>query len=421
MKKQHLCPAQQLVVLMDPRSIDISAFDYLLPEDRIAVRPMQPRDHSRLLIYRSGEIQERLFRDLSEELESGSQLCINDSRVIPARLVFEKPSGGRIEIFCLEPDTIYSDVSTALGQRTLVQWRCLIGGASKWKNGQVLQHPLPGLPQEDVLTAHFLEKMETDFRIEFRWPESAGTFAEVLERAGRIPLPPYIKRASDSTDRSDYQTAYAREDGSVAAPTAGLHFTDELLNRLQEKQIERLPLTLHVGAGTFKPVTATKLSDHTMHGEWIHLKKETLEKLLSQSQARIAVGTTVLRTLESIYWLGHRLCRNEHASLDHLTQWEPYEQDENISVQSALEAILNRMEKEQTESLWSRTELLIAPGYRLRLADALITNFHQPRSTLLLLVSAFVGGDWKRIYNHALQQDFRFLSYGDSSLLWRVD
>lgn len=406
---------------MDPRQIDIAHFDYLLPEDRIAVRPMQPRDHSRLLIYQQGELRERLFRDLPMEIGMGSQLCVNDSRVIPARLIFEKSTGGRIEIFCLEPDAIYPDITTALSSRGSVQWRCLIGGASKWKPGQVLQHPLPGLSADDQLTAHFLEKQETDFRIEFRWPDHAGSFAEVLERAGRIPLPPYIKRASDASDRSDYQTAYAREDGSVAAPTAGLHFTEDVFKRLDEKQIHRIPLTLHVGAGTFKPVTAHRLQEHAMHGEWIHLKKQTLQQLINHPSARIAVGTTALRTLESIYWLGHRLCRNPEATIGSLTQWEPYESSDNISVESTLEALLMKMEKQGTDSIWARTELLIAPGYKIRMADALITNFHQPRSTLLLLVSALVGGDWKRIYQHALENNFRFLSYGDSSLLWRTD
>ncbi len=412
-------PGTTVGCAMDPRQIDIAQFDYLLPEDRIAVRPMQPRDHSRLLIYQQEQLRERLFCDLPNEIGAGAQLCVNDSRVIPARLIFEKPTGGRIELFCLEPDGNYADVSTALSCRERVQWRCLIGGASKWKSGQVLQHPLPGLSPDETLTAHFLEKQETDFRIEFRWPETAGTFAEVLERAGRIPLPPYIKRSSDTQDLHDYQTSYARADGSVAAPTAGLHFTEALFTKLDEKQIDRLPLTLHVGAGTFKPVTAHRLNDHAMHGEWIQLKKETLNRLRAHTSTRIAVGTTALRTLESIYWLGHRLCLDKNASVDRLTQWEPYQNPADISVHSALEAILDRMEKQGTDSLWARTELLIAPGYQIRMADALITNFHQPRSTLLLLVSALVGDDWKRIYQHALDNNFRFLSYGDSSLLWR--
>ncbi len=403
---------------MDPRQIDIEEFNYPLPEDRIAVRPAHPRDQSKLLIYRGGNLQEKRFRDLPMEIEPGTQLCVNDSRVIPARLIFEKSSGGRIEIFCLEPDSIYPDVSTALSQQERVIWRCLIGGASKWKAGQVLQHPIAGLPADQVLYAYYLQKNETDFRIEFRWPAAARTFAEVLELAGRVPLPPYIKRASDFTDRADYQTTYAREAGSVAAPTAGLHFTNELLHQLDQKKIEQLPLTLHVGAGTFKPVTAARLSEHAMHGEWIQLKRDVLEKLRAHTKTRIAVGTTALRTLESIYWLGHRLCLNKEASLDRLTQWEPYQNPVAVSVADALDALLARMERDKTDACWSRTELLIAPGYQIRMADALITNFHQPRSTLLLLVSAVVGGDWKRIYEYALKNDFRFLSYGDSSLLW---
>jgi len=241
----------------------------------------------------------------------------------------------------------------------------------------------------------------------------------VLELAGRIPLPPYIKRKAEQTDQVDYQTAYARENGSVAAPTAGLHFTETILRTLSEKGINPLTLTLHVGAGTFKPVTASRLEEHTMHGEWIHLQRAALERLLQHLGTRVAVGTTVLRTLESIYWLGHRLCRNPQASLDTLTQWEPYENPPDIPVNRCIEAILHRMDELKTDSLWARTELLIAPGYNLRMADGLITNFHQPRSTLILLVSTFVGEDWRRIYQYALDNGFRFLSYGDSSLLWR--
>lgn len=416
----HLCnfAALNSWLCMDPRQIDIADYDYSLPAERIAVHPVFPRDQSRLLIYSGGEIRESRFAQLVEELGAGVQLCVNDSRVIPARLIFEKPSGGRVEIFCLEPDPIYPEVSVALASRGRVIWRCLIGGASKWKKGDPLTLSLPG-SSEQLLRACFLEKGETDFRIEFQWPVEAGSFGEVLERAGRIPLPPYIKRLPGEEDKTDYQTAYATTDGSVAAPTAGLHFTEELLHALDHKGIERLALTLHVGAGTFKPVTAEKMGEHTMHGEWIHLQRPLLERLLANKGKRVAVGTTVLRTLESIYWLGVRLCRDERASLDTLTQWEPYQPDPHISVTDALNALLRRMEREETESLWSRTELLIAPGYTIRLADGLVTNFHQPRSTLLLLVSAFVGEDWKKIYAYALENDFRFLSYGDSSLLWR--
>lgn len=404
---------------MDPRSIDIASFDYLLPPERIALHPVHPRDAARLLIYRSGKIRESRFGSLTEELDQTVQLCVNDSRVIPARLIFEKDTGSRVEIFCLEPDAIYPEVSVALGLRGRVIWRCLIGGASKWKKGQVLMLELPGEPAPAWLRAHFLEKGETDFRIGFEWPESAGSFGEVLERAGRIPLPPYLKRSVEEQDKTDYQTTYAAADGSVAAPTAGLHFTEELLESLHKKGVERLDLTLHVGAGTFKPVTATRLADHPMHGEWIHLHRPTIERLVAHRGKRVAVGTTVLRTLESIYWLGARLTRDKNASLDRLTQWEPYDFDREVRVAASLEAILNRMETAGTDSLWARTELLIAPGYRLRMADGLITNFHQPKSTLLLLISAVVGENWRTIYEYALENNFRFLSYGDGSLLWR--
>ena len=404
---------------MDPRSIDIASYDYLLPPERIALHPVHPREEARLLIYRSGKIRESRFRFLTEELDQTVQLCVNDSRVIPARLIFEKATGGRVEIFCLEPDAIYPEVSVALGLRGRVIWRCLIGGASKWKKGQALLLELPGGPAPVWLRAHFLEKGETDFRIEFEWPESAGSFGEVLERAGRIPLPPYLKRSVEEQDKTDYQTTYAAADGSVAAPTAGLHFSDELLESLHKKGVERLDLTLHVGAGTFKPVTATRLSDHPMHGEWIHLHRPSIERLLAHRGKRVAVGTTVLRTLESIYWLGARLTLDKNASLDRLTQWEPYDFERQVPVTQSLEAILNRMETAGTDSLWARTELLMAPGYRLRMAEGLITNFHQPKSTLLLLISAIVGENWRNIYSYALENDFRFLSYGDGSLLWR--
>jgi S-adenosylmethionine:tRNA ribosyltransferase-isomerase len=403
---------------MDPRSIDIVQFDYDLPTERIALHPVYPREAARMLVYRAGEIRASHFYSLPEELEESVQLCVNDSRVIPARLLFEKPTGGRVEIFCLEPDAIYPEVSTALASRGRVIWRCLIGGASKWKPGQPLSVALPGAGAAEKLTAHFLEKGETDFRIEFEWPETAGSFGEVLERAGRIPLPPYLKRSVAEQDKSDYQTTYAAADGSVAAPTAGLHFTDALLDQLQRKGIDRLALTLHVGAGTFKPVTAHRLSDHTMHGEWIHLYRPAIERLLRHAGKRVAVGTTALRTLESIYWLGVRLTEHKNARLDRLSQWEPYELAQNISVTAALESILKRMDAEGTDSRWVRTELLIAPGYRVRMVDGLITNFHQPRSTLLLLIAALVGAHWRKIYDYALKNDFRFLSYGDGSLLW---
>ena len=404
---------------MDPRSIDIAAFDYALEPERIAVHPAQPRDHARLLVYGSGRMHHRPFYEIPNELPDGIQLCVNDSRVIAARLVFEKPTGGRIEIFCLEPHAQYPEPSIALNARGHVHWRCLIGGASKWKKGSPLTLLLPGMGAADYLTAQLIEKGDTDFHVRFEWPERIGSFGEVLERAGRIPLPPYIKRMPEEADRIDYQTAYAQQDGSVAAPTAGLHFTDGVLSALKQKDIVPLPITLHVGAGTFKPVTAARLEQHAMHGEWIHVQKSLLTKLLEHRGKRVVVGTTSLRTLESIYWLGNRLCQNKLASIDRLTQWEPYQEKNPVPVSAAIEALLERMDKTNHDSLWSRTELLIAPGYRVRMADGLITNFHQPRSTLLLLVSAFIGADWKRVYEYALENDFRFLSYGDSSLLWR--
>ncbi|MFM7671670.1 MAG: S-adenosylmethionine:tRNA ribosyltransferase-isomerase [Bacteroidota bacterium] len=406
---------------MDTRSIDIAQYEYDLPAERIAVHPVHPRDSSRLLIYRCGQIRQRHFSSLAEELPSGTQLCVNDSKVIPARLIFEKPIGGRVEIFCLEPDAIYPEVATALATRERVIWRCFIGGASKWKKGIHLQLTLPGEPAGQILTALFLEKGETDFRIEFQWPEAAGCFGDVLERAGRIPLPPYIKRSAAEQDKTDYQTAYAANDGSVAAPTAGLHFTDTLLDVLRSKGIDQLALTLHVGAGTFKPVMADRLENHTMHSEWIHLSRPILERLLFHTGTRVAVGTTALRTLESIYWLGARLVQNKNASIELLTQWEPYTDAHPISPAESIKALLEKMNREGTDSLWSRTELLIAPGYSIRMADGMITNFHQPRSTLLLLISALVGDNWRQIYQYALENDFRFLSYGDGSLLWRTD
>lgn len=404
---------------MDIRSIDITAYDYELPASRIALHPVQPRDHSRLLIYQQGEIREKRFISLVDELDNQTQLCVNDSRVIPARLKFQKPSGGIIEIFCLEPTSIYPDVSTALAQRGEVVWHCLIGGASKWKKDQKLTMALPDEGSNLLLTVSFLEKGETDFRVRFQWPTALGTFGEVLELAGRIPLPPYIKRLAGEQDKSDYQTAFAQFDGSVAAPTAGLHFTDEVLDKLNHKGIDRLALTLHVGAGTFKPVTATRLEDHSMHGEWMHVQRAALQRLLDHQGRRVAVGTTVLRTLETIYWLGVRVCKQPNASLDKLTQWEPYEVNQQVSVTASLQALIDRMDSDAVDSIWTKSELLIAPGYQIRMADGLITNFHQPRSTLLLLVSAFVGEDWRKIYRYALENEFRFLSYGDSSLLWR--
>ncbi len=403
---------------MHPKDLSIYDFTYHLPDEKIASFPLSERDASKLLVYKEGIITEDTYRNIDAHLPEASLLVFNNSKVIEARLLFQKSTGGVIEIFCLEPDSRYNDVTTAMLQQGSVYWKCLIGGASKWKHGQLLDKQIVSGDMIVQLSARYVEKAADSFLVELSWQPDHLSFAELLHLAGAIPLPPYIKRKPESSDAERYQTIYAKQDGSVAAPTAGLHFSPAVFEKLVAHNINHTYLTLHVGAGTFKPVKSEKMSGHEMHAEFIDVSRETLQLLINNLDKIIAVGTTSLRTLESLYWLGVQTFGKTGSSPSIVNQWEPYETDGNISTQNALLALLNWMEKNKTDRLLAKTQIIIAPGYKPRMARALITNFHQPQSTLLLLVAALIGEKWKEVYDYALRNNFRFLSYGDGCLLW---
>jgi S-adenosylmethionine:tRNA ribosyltransferase-isomerase len=420
--------------LTDPRNISIKDYTYSLPEERIAKYPLAERDASKLLIYHKGEISEDTYTNISRHLPENSLLIFNNTKVVEARLLFQKPTGGVIEIFCLESHEKYTDITTAMLQKGKVVWQCLVGGVSKWKAGQVLEKKInpDSYREEDkeiILKANYIEKRTDSFIIELSWSPIELSFAEILHHAGAIPLPPYIKRAVEESDAERYQTMYAHFDGSVAAPTAGLHFTDGIFKSLERKNIQTDFVTLHVGAGTFKPVKSKTLQEHDMHAEWMDVSKTTIENILNNIDKNIiAVGTTSLRTIESLYWLGRKpelrsgYKLSEQSSDVRISQWEAYElAEKNIPVKDALQSLLDWMNKNKLERLIVKTQILIAPGYQFKIVTGLITNFHQPQSTLLLLVAALIGNDWRKVYDHALQNGFRFLSYGDGCLIWRKD
>jgi S-adenosylmethionine:tRNA ribosyltransferase-isomerase len=400
------------------QNIFIKQYNYSLTQDRIAEFPLRQRDLSKLLIYESGEIVDAHFFNLHEFLPEHSTLILNNTRVIEARILFKKTTGGVVEIFCLEP--LQKNIEQSLLTTGKVQWQCLIGGASKWKHGQILQKEI--IINEETLQLHarYIAKQGDSFIIEFFW-QTQHSFAEVLHAAGAIPLPPYIKRNAIDKDREWYQTIFNKQEGSVAAPTAALHFTESVFKKLAEKNINTNYITLHVGAGTFKPVKTETVAEHEMHKEPFRASIEVL-KLINSSKKIVAVGTTSLRTLETIYWLGVKLINGLIKDEWTLQQWEAYNLEKNyasISVEESLKALINWLEQNHQTELHCQTSLIIVPGYQFKIPDGLITNFHQPQSTLLLLVSAFIGEDWKKVYQHALENGYRFLSYGDSSLLWR--
>ena len=401
---------------MNPTEVFIAEYDYALPTDRIAAHPLDERDASKLLIYKEGQVEISKFKDLVNQLPENATLVINDTKVIQARLFFQKETGGQIEIFCLSP-YLPAEITASLSASGNVQWNCMIGGASKWKPGQILNKKLSIDDSHFDLSARFVGKSGDQFIIEFSW-NSTHAFAEVLHTAGNIPLPPYIKRKVGTIDAERYQTVFAEHEGSVAAPTAALHFTPIVFDQLAQKGISTTRLTLHVGAGTFKPVKSETIADHDMHAENFTVTATSLQSLIS-AEVIVAVGTTSLRTLESLYWIGIKLLKGDKEMI--LKQWDAIDFAEaaTITYKESLQVLLNWLVSSGQEQLYCSTSLLIMPGYEIRSAHALITNFHQPRSTLLLLVAAFTGGDWKNIYEHALSNAFRFLSYGDSSLLWR--
>lgn len=429
----------------------IEEYNYPLPDERIAKYPLANRDQSKLLIYRDGKVSEDQFYHIGEYLSADSLLIYNNTRVIQARLEFHKNTppnptqpqhnptqsqGARIEVFCLEPLEPH-DYQLSLGSTSGCTWKCMIGNAKKWKTG-ALSLPVQ-LPSGEHITL-FAEKGEqtgNTFAVRFWWNTPASnlsplasnlniSFAEILDAVGELPIPPYLNRKTEESDKTTYQTVYSRIKGSVAAPTAGLHFTDNVLNGLRQKGIQTAEVTLHVGAGTFQPVKVADANQHTMHTEIIAVPKTTIQTIINNLGHIVAVGTTSMRTLESLYFIGEELCAgfrtpdSEDTTLS-VAQFAPYEQEHTLSTREALQALLDYLDNTQQDTLHAETQIMIRPGYQFRVVDQLITNFHQPKSTLLLLVSAFVGGDWHTIYDYALSHNFRFLSYGDSSILSRRD
>jgi S-adenosylmethionine:tRNA ribosyltransferase-isomerase len=400
--------------------IYIDEYDYSLPDERIAKFPLPRRDASKLLVYRNGSITESTFSNITEFLPENALLVYNNTRVIQARLIFNKDSGAKIEVFCLEP-IFPADYAQSLGAITECIWKCMVGNLKKWKEGE-LNKSLEILGKTCNLCVEQISTEGNTHSIRFRWDNADIHFADILESAGELPIPPYLHRKTEESDLTSYQTVYSKIKGSVAAPTAGLHFTDEVFKSLEAKNIETEELTLHVGAGTFQPVKTRDIADHHMHTEVISVHRDTIVHLQKKLGNIIAVGTTSVRTLESLYYLGIHLTpspspRGEGNFDLHVTQWEPYEKQSEISTYDALQNLLNYLDANNLTTLHAETQIMIKPGYQFRVVNGIITNFHQPKSTLLLLVSAFVDGNWKEIYDYALQNDFRFLSYGDSSLL----
>ncbi len=393
-----------------PKEIEIAAYDYALPEEKVAKYPLAERDQSKLLHYKQGEISETRFRNITEMIAPGSLLLFNNTKVIHARLLFKKETGANIEVFCLEPWQTVAPESFAQHKET--HWLCLIGNNKKWKEG-AMTCTLNINGKREELRAYREQAVAESWVVRFEWTGGAS-FAEVIETAGVIPLPPYLHREAEEEDYNRYQTVYAKHEGSVAAPTAGLHFTEPIFEALRNKNIDCEYITLQVGAGTFKPVSSTTIGEHQMHIEQIQISKENIEAILSHDTI-IPVGTTTVRTIESVYWFGVKLSIDPHLEKMEINQWDCYELNEKaISKKEAYSNVLAWLERNNATQLYGATQLLIAPGYKYRVINKLITNFHQPKSTLLLLVSALLGEEWKRCYDYALTHDFRFLSYGDS-------
>lgn len=396
-----------------PSAPDLQEINYQLPDERIAKYPLAQRDESKLLIYKSGQIQDAQFKALPHQLESGTTLFFNNTRVIPARLFFQKDTGAQIEIFLLSPVSPTHIISLMMEASGPVVWECMVGNFKKWKDDTVLKRTLEVSGKSVELEARIADR--DNKQIEFSWSDSSISFAEIVELSGKVPLPPYLNRSDEPEDKERYQTVYSKQDGAVAAPTAGLHFTDEVLSELSQKGVNLNYLTLHVSAGTFQPIKATDAREHNMHSEQVEINRATIEAL-AQTEKVVAIGTTSMRTLESLYWYGIRLMKgNEDFSIQKL---EPYESDELLpSRQEVFQFMQEWMAKKDIEILTGKTEIFIMPGYQFRVCEGLITNFHQPGSTLMLLVWAFIGEDWKKVYEHALNNSYRFLSYGDSSIL----
>lgn len=422
---------------MDTKHIKISDYNYDLPDERIAKFPIAQRDHSKLLVYKHGEVSDDVFHHLPTYLPQGALMIFNNTKVIQARLHFRKETGALIEVFLMEPaePTDYELMFQTTGH---CSWLCMIGNLKKWKEGSLKRDfEIKGnkltlsatMRRGDALGSEAQKMVAkgggTNYWVDFDWDNDKVSFAEILEAVGELPIPPYLNRKTEESDKTTYQTVYSKIKGSVAAPTAGLHFTDAVLKDLDAHGIDREEVTLHVGAGTFKPVKSLEIEGHQMHTEYIVVHRRSLEKLIKHECRVIAVGTTSVRTIESLYYMGVHLLKHPEANEEdlHVKQWDPYELSEDgnlvdgITPMQAIQAIIDYLDRNGLEALHSSTQIIIAPGYQYKIVKMLVTNFHQPQSTLLLLVSAFLNGDWKKVYDYALSHDFRFLSYGDSSLL----
>ena len=401
----------------DTKHIKISDYNYPLPDERIAKFPLSVRDQSKLLVYKHGEVSESKFTSLPDFLEPGSLMVFNNTKVIQARLHFRKETGALIEIFCLEPIQP-NDYALNFQQTEHAAWLCMIGNLKKWKEGP-LHKEVTVKGRTITLTAERGECHGTSHWVDFSWNDQQVTFADILEVFGELPIPPYLNRETQESDLKTYQTVYSKIKGSVAAPTAGLHFTERVIGALKEKGVDLKEVTLHVGAGTFRPVKATEINGHDMHTEYISVNKQVIEDLIAHNGEATAVGTTSVRTLESLYYIGVTISQHPDASQEemHVNQWTPYDTHPTLTAVESLKWILDYLNRHNLEMLNTSTQIIIAPGYEYKIVKRIVTNFHQPQSTLLLLVSAFVKGDWHKIYDFALSHDFRFLSYGDSSLL----
>ncbi|MGM9779555.1 MAG: S-adenosylmethionine:tRNA ribosyltransferase-isomerase [Prevotella sp.] len=412
-------------MIMNPRHIHISDYNYPLPDERIAKFPLAQRDHSKLLVFEKGNISEDIFYNIPSHLPKGALMVFNNTRVIQARMHFRKETGALIEVFLLEPAEPV-DYELMFQTNGKCAWHCLVGNLKKWKEGR-LSRSFEVNGKMVCLSVERLHEERTSHWIEFQWDNPDVSFAEILDAAGELPIPPYLNRDTQESDKTTYQTVYSKIKGSVAAPTAGLHFTDKVLADIDAHGIDREELTLHVGAGTFKPVKSEEIEGHEMHTEYICVNKQTIDKLIAHGGKAIAVGTTSVRTLESLYYMGVKLHDNPNLTEEqlHVNQWEPYDYAERLAAEGtapldtidALREISDYLDRNSRNSLHTSTQIIIAPGFEYRIVDILVTNFHQPQSTLLLLVSAFVKGEWRRIYDYALAHDFRFLSYGDSCLI----
>ncbi|PZP48202.1 MAG: S-adenosylmethionine tRNA ribosyltransferase [Pseudopedobacter saltans] len=408
---------------MHPKDISIQDYTYELPDSRIAKYPLPQRDASKLLVFNTDHsIQENTYAHISDYIPENSFLVFNNTKVVEARIFFQKSTGSSIEIFCLEPDDRYSDITSAMLETGEVYWKCLVGGAKKWKEGALTRN-FEGKNGDVELAVEKVEKRNDYFLVHLYWSDKTLSFAEVLHYAGIIPLPPYLNRETEVSDNERYQTVYAKYDGSVAAPTAGLHFTENVLDSLKKKNCHYDFVTLHVGAGTFKPVKAEHMADHEMHYEAMDISLTFLKNLLSniaKDHNIVTVGTTSMRTIESLYWIGVQAFQGKLEPLNiEVLQWAPYENPSNISAEESIGSLIDWMQMQHIERIFAKTQIIIAPGYQLKIVNGLVTNFHQPQSTLILLVSAIVGDYWKTIYQYAMEHEFRFLSYGDGSLLWK--